>query len=127
MSIIGIESLIYSVSDLTECVRFFEDFGLARDPDPFATIRQDIETLGIVGESDSALLVYLAYTSRLLDDPMSLITRGKLATGKSTLLKRVGVLMPPDAKIEAMEMTPAAWFNTPPDFFQHKVFIAGES
>lgn len=34
MSIIGIESLIYSVGDLTECARFFEDFGLARDPDP---------------------------------------------------------------------------------------------
>lgn len=32
MAIIGIERLVYAVDDIAESVRFFEDFGLARDP-----------------------------------------------------------------------------------------------
>lgn len=33
MAITGIETLVYSVGDLAECARFFDDFGLVRDAD----------------------------------------------------------------------------------------------
>lgn len=38
--IVGIESLIYGVGDVGECARFFDDFGLIRDPsgDPSAAV-----------------------------------------------------------------------------------------
>jgi hypothetical protein len=100
---------------------------LALDPNIIDTIRQDIRDLGLVGEEDNCLLIYLTYTSRLLADPNSVILRGKSGAGKSTLPKRIGVLLPPSAKIEALSMTEAAWFNTPEDFFKHKVLIGGES
>jgi hypothetical protein len=99
---------------------------LAREPDLIGAIRRDIAAVGLVGEEDSGLLVYLIYLSRLLEDPGAVITRGRSGAGKSTLLKRVAVLVPAEAKVEAMTMTPAAWFNTEPDYFRHKLFLAGE-
>src|SRR5436309_262177 len=80
--------------------------------------------VGIVSESDSAKLVYLAYTSRVLEDPAAIVARGIRGTGKSVLLTKTATLFPPEVKIEAMQMTNAAWFNTPDEFFKHKVFIS---
>src|SRR5262245_40110310 len=89
---------------------------LLDEPDLIAAIRRDIAALGLVGEEGTCLLVYLAYSSRVQDDPTALIARGPSSSGKSALLKKVACLFPPEVKIEAMEMTPAAWFNTEPDF-----------
>src|SRR5262249_48936648 len=60
--------------------------GLACEPDLISAVRRDIRAVGVVGEADNALLVYIAYTSRLLEDPLAIVTRGKTASGKSTLL-----------------------------------------
>jgi hypothetical protein len=98
---------------------------LAREPNLVAAIRRDLGSV-VVGESDNALLVYLVYTSRILDDPAAVVARGETSTGKSRLLKGVARFFPDAAKVEAMQMTPAAWFNTPEDYFRHKVFLAGE-
>jgi hypothetical protein len=99
---------------------------LAREPDLARAVRRDLAAVGLVGEEDNGQLVYLIYLTRLLDDPGAVITRGRSGAGKSTLLKRVAVLVPDAAKVEAMAMTPASWFNTEPDYFRHKLFLAGE-
>jgi hypothetical protein len=99
---------------------------LAREPDLIRAIRRDIAAVGVVGEGDNAMLAYLVFTSRVLESPGAVVTRGRSSTGKSTLLKRVATLFPPAVKIEAMTMTNAAWFNTPDDFFMHKIFLGGE-
>jgi hypothetical protein len=89
-------------------------------------IRRDIAALGLVGEEDNAVLVYLLLTSRLPPNPGAIIARGSSGSGKDTLLRRVARLFPPESKIEAMAMSQAAWFNTGEDFFRHKIFIGGE-
>jgi hypothetical protein len=99
---------------------------LAEEPNLIEAIQGDIATVGLVGEQNNALLVYLGYTSRVLDDPVAIIARGESSAGKSTLQRKVAVLFPPEVKIEAMDMKAAAWFNTTEDHFKHKVFIAGE-
>jgi len=99
---------------------------LMQERDLVAAIRRDIATVGLVGEEDNAMLIYLIYASRLLDEPGAVITRGRSSSGKSTILKRVAALFPPEVKIEAMTMTSASWFNTAEDFFKHKVFLSGE-
>jgi hypothetical protein len=99
---------------------------LANDPNLMDTIRRDLAAIGLVGEVENGLLTYLIYTSRLLSDPGAVVTRGKSAGGKSTLLVRVADLFPAEVKIEAMTMTPASLFNTDEDYFCNKVLICGE-
>jgi hypothetical protein len=99
---------------------------LLTKPDLIGIIRRDIAALGMVGESDNAVLTYLIFTSRVLKEPASIIRRGKTGHGKSVLLRKVALLFPAEVKIQAMKMTDAAWFNTPPEFFKHKVFFGGE-
>ena len=99
---------------------------LAYESNLIAAISRDIEAGAIVGESDKALLVYFIYTSRLLTDPGSVVTRGITGIGKSTLLKKVAAFMPSESIIESMSMSAASWFNTAPDYFKHKIFLGGE-
>jgi hypothetical protein len=99
---------------------------MGRDPHLIATIRRDIAANGIVGEEDNALLIYLCFTSRLLDNPGAIVVRGASSLGKSHLLNRVADFFPGSTKIDAMRMTDASLFNTPEDFFRHKILISGE-
>jgi hypothetical protein len=80
----------------------------------------------VVGEADNALLVYAAFTSRIQDDPLAVITRGRTASGKSTLLTRVGQMFPGECKIDVMRFTDASLFNAPEDYLTHKILITGE-
>ena len=72
---------------------------LARDPSPLLTIGNDLAAIGIVDESDSAKLVYLAYTSRVLEDPAAIVARGVRGTGKSVLLTKTATLFPPRSRL----------------------------
>jgi hypothetical protein len=103
-----------------------ELLSLKDEPDRIVAIQRDIAAMGLVGEQNNALLTYLGYTSRVLDDPSAIIARGVSGAGKSTILHKVALLFPDSVKIVSMDMTWAAWFNTDADYFKHKVFIAGE-
>jgi hypothetical protein len=89
-------------------------------------IRRDLETVGLVGEEDNGVLTHLVGTSRLLDNPGAIVTRGETGAGKSTVLTKVALLFPKEAKVEAMSLTPASLFNFPPDYFVHKFLVTGE-
>jgi energy-coupling factor transporter ATP-binding protein EcfA2 len=99
---------------------------LARDDDLIGAIQRDLVTIGIVGERENATLVYLAYTSRLLDYPFSIIARGATGSGKSTLLNLVATLFPPETILHAMKITEAGIFNGPKDYLRHRIIISGE-
>ncbi|KKK60832.1 hypothetical protein LCGC14_3020420, partial [marine sediment metagenome] len=99
---------------------------LAKNTELILEIKRDIRTLGIIGELEASLLVYIVYTSRLLDDPLAIVMRGVSSSGKSVLLRRVAQLMPLDAVVDAMSMTSASLYNTPVDFFVHKILLTGE-
>jgi hypothetical protein len=99
---------------------------LRDEPDMIAAINRDIAAMGLIGEESNAVLVHLGYTSRVCDDPVAIIARGSSGSGKDTLLRRVARLFPPESKIEALDATKASWFNTEPDYFKHKIFLAGE-
>ncbi len=90
------------------------------------SLRSDLRAIGIVGEEDNAVLVYVGFTSRLLDDPLAIVTRGGSGTGKSTLLERVSHLFPDTAVIRFMRFTEASLFNMAEDCLTHKILITGE-
>jgi hypothetical protein len=100
---------------------------LAKESDLIEKIEEDIQAVGVVGEKDNAVLTYVVFTSRLLDDPGAIVTRGKTGTGKTTLLSRVARLFPDEVKIELLTMTDASMFNSSDeDHFSHKILICGE-
>lgn len=86
----------------------------------------DIEVLGVVGERDLALAVYLIGTSRLLDRPLSAITQGTTSSGKSFVNKQIGQLFPPEAKLLATSITSQALYYLKPGRLIHCFIIAGE-
>jgi hypothetical protein len=89
-------------------------------------IRRDLAAVGIVGEQQNALLIYLVATSRKLSDPGAVVTRGRSGTGKTTLIQRVARLMPAGDVIDAMALTDASLFNGSADMLTHKLLVAGE-
>jgi hypothetical protein len=87
-------------------------------------ILADCDALGIVGEPELVLGLYVVGTSRLLDRPLSAIVYGKSSTGKSYTVNEVARLFPPHQVVFATRMTAQAIYHM--DSVAHKFFVAGE-
>jgi len=79
---------------------------LAYDTNLVERIVEDCASLGIVGERNLVLAIYLIGTSRLLDRPLSGIVQGRSSSGKSFLVEGVSKLFPDDAVIHATRISP---------------------
>jgi hypothetical protein len=84
---------------------------LAREPDLVGAIRRDIASVGLVGESDAGLLVYLAYSSRKLRNPLGAVVMGPSGSGKDEIQRRPADLMPEEDVIDAMSITPQSLYS----------------
>ena len=82
--------------------------------------------MGLVGEADAGLLMYLTYSSRKLKKPISGIIRGPSGSGKDELQRRPGDLMPPEDVIDLMSITPQALYYGESGWFVHKILLGGE-
>jgi hypothetical protein len=98
----------------------------ARDPNLIEKIEADIAALGVVGEAEAGLLVYLAGTSRILTHPIRLIFRGPSSAGKSHVQGTVSLMFPPEDVIEATSLTPQALYYLPQGSLEHKFVVKGE-
>jgi DNA primase len=67
---------------------------LLKNPEMFAEILADLETLGVTGERTNKLVGYLAAVSRKLDEPLSVLIQSRSAAGKSTLQDAILSLVP---------------------------------
>jgi hypothetical protein len=97
-----------------------------RDPDLIERIASDIESQGVAGETELAVTLYLVYTSRKLRKPLAARVRGPSSSGKSHIINKAACLMPPEAVIQATQMTPQALFYMPDGSLRHKLIVAGE-
>jgi DNA primase len=79
-----------------------------QNPNLFDEIVKDTETLGYVGEETNKKLLYLAATSRLLDDPISILILSESGSGKSYLVDTVKKLMPPEDVIDVTSLSDQA-------------------
>jgi hypothetical protein len=100
--------------------------GLEAEPDLIAAVRRDVRSVGLVGESDAALLVYLAYSSRKLARPLSVIVKGPSGSGKDEIQRKPAELMPPDDVLDVMSLTPQALYYEAAGWLRHKVLLGGE-
>jgi len=107
-----------------ELIKLAEDF--LKNPELAALTLKHIELLGLVGEKDLGLALYLTYTSRLLSKPLAAIVLGISSSGKSFSVSLVGKLFPPESVFNAHRITPAALQYLPPGSLIHRAVLAGE-
>lgn len=101
--------------------------GFLKSPDLLDQIVQDLEVLGYVGESLNKQLVYLAASSRKLDDPISILILSQSASGKSMLIDMVRKLMPEEEVVAVTSLSDQALNYIPEGGLTHKLLILGEA
>jgi DNA primase catalytic core len=94
-------------------------------PDLFNQIVKDMEILGYVGEDLNKQLLYLCASSRILDDPISILILSESSAGKSYLVETVEKLVPQKDVVSITSLSEQA-LNYVEDFM-HKFFTPGES
>jgi len=98
---------------------------LLKSPTLFDEIGADMTTLGYVGEELNKKLIYLAASSRVLDDPISVLILSQSASGKSLLVDTVKKLIPADEVISITSLSDQALNYIPS--LMHKFLILGEA
>jgi DNA primase len=99
---------------------------LLEDPALLERVQTGIESVGVAGEDDLRLTLYLVGTSRLLPRPLAAIVQGQSSSGKSYTVERVASLFPPEAVVHATQMTPQALFHARAGSLSHRWVVAGE-
>ena len=65
---------------------------------------------GVIGETNNRLLMYLIFTSRLMDNPLHCISFGSSGVGKTHLQSKVASLIPEEAKVEMTVLSANAFY-----------------
>ena len=106
-----------------------KELGLSflKNPNMFQEIVDDTDTLGYVGESLNKQLIYLAASSRLLDDPISVTVISESASGKSYLIDTVKKLIPEEDVIAFTSISEQALNYFPDDALINKFMVMGEA
>ncbi|MDD2710729.1 MAG: hypothetical protein PHV34_22340 [Verrucomicrobiae bacterium] len=99
---------------------------LGHHRDLIGEILRDMEKLGMVGENVNALTAYLAMTSRLMDNPLSLMFLSSSGSGKSFLQDTVLSLCPGDSLVKVASLTDKSLFYKGENALAHKVLALEE-
>ena len=86
---------------------------LLRDPDLLCRVVETLHELGLVGETQNALLTFLTMVSSRLDEPVNLRWSGRASTGKSAIVTKVAQLWPPEDLIIRGGLTKKALYYPP--------------
>jgi hypothetical protein len=81
---------------------------LLRDPRFFFLMGQKLEEMGVVGEEQNRLLIFLACVTKDLRSAVSVIVKGSTSSGKSNLLRTVIRLFPVECVSNLASLTPKA-------------------
>jgi len=100
---------------------------LLQSPDLFDQVVRDMDALGYVGEELNKQLVYIAASSRKLEDPISILILSASAAGKSFLVDTVRKLIPPEDVIAVTSLSDQALNYIPDGQLLHKFLILGEA
>lgn len=95
-------------------------------PDLLTHIAADIAALGVVGEAENALCVYLAALSRKLDRPLAVLIQSTSAAGKSALMDAVLDLVPEEERVAYSAMTGQSLFYLGEADLKHKALAIAE-
>ncbi len=99
---------------------------ILKSPTLLFDILSTIKKAGVVGEEENCIAHYLTFTSRILDDPLSIIVKGESSAGKSYVPGIVMKLTPADAYVDLTDATPQSFYYAPKDHFAHKIIVVFE-
>ncbi len=99
---------------------------MLEDPQLLDRIVADIQALGVAGERQLILTLYLAGVSRLLVRPLAVIIQSLSSSGKSFVAETVARTFPPETVLVATTITSQALYYLSPGALQHRFVIAGE-
>lgn len=99
---------------------------MLEDKDLLFEVSNDIEKMGVAGEKELSLFLYLVGVSRLLPRPLATIVQGLSSSGKSYVVDAVAKLFPPESVLVATSMTPQSLFHLRPGSLQNRFVVCGE-
>jgi len=84
------------------------------------------DRMGIVGENILRVMVYLCFTSRITDQPLSITVKGESSSGKSFACQVVKKLIPEEGMFFITRATQNALYHIQEDGLQHKIVYINE-
>lgn len=99
---------------------------LLKRKDLIEVIKNDFNTLGVVGEDTNVLTGYLAAVSRKLDRPLAVMIQSSSAAGKSSLMDAVLNLIPTEERVQYSAMTGQSLFYMGETNLKHKILAIAE-
>jgi hypothetical protein len=96
------------------------------NPHLVARLRDDLGSIGVVGEETNLLVCYLASLSRKCERPFGVLVQSSSAGGKSTLVDAVTALVPPEDLVAVSAMTSQALYYLGGSGLRHKVLSIAE-
>jgi energy-coupling factor transporter ATP-binding protein EcfA2 len=99
---------------------------MASNPQLLEVVYEDLQWLGLEGEYETALTVWLIGVSRVLETPMAAVVVGPSSTGKSYILNTVAELFPPEAVLKITDATANSLYYLPGGSLQHRFVVMGE-
>jgi hypothetical protein len=99
---------------------------LASEQDILGAFAGALRVCGVVGEERNAKLIYLALSSRILEEPVSLAAKGVSSVGKSYTLEATLRFFPSEAFFEMTAMSERALVYSK-DSFEHRTLVLFEA
>ena len=84
------------------------------------------DSAGIIGEEAVRLMVYLCFTSRITENPLSVTIKGESSSGKSYIPTRILGFVPEEGCFFISRATANAFYHLPEDGMQHKIIWISE-
>jgi hypothetical protein len=99
---------------------------LARSPDILDSLALDLERAGLAGEKRTAQIIYLAATSRLFSQPLSVAVKGPSSGGKSYTVQSALRFLPQEACFTLTSASEKALIYTDEDL-HHRMLVLYEA
>ena len=94
-----------------------------RDENLMQNTFNDLGKTGIVGEEDNRMIMFLVFLSRILVEPLHIISFGASGSGKTYLQEKIARLLPPESKIEITAFSANSLYYFKSAELQHKVLL----
>jgi type IV secretory pathway ATPase VirB11/archaellum biosynthesis ATPase len=96
---------------------------LLKTPNLLETINDLIGKSGVIGEESNRLLMYIIFTSRLMSNPLHIISMGASGTGKSHLQETVGELIPEEDRMSITDLSESSFYYFKSGELSHKLIL----
>lgn len=103
-----------------------EALALLCDPCLTERVAEAFSAVGLVGECEAALVLWLVLVSRLAERPLGAVVQSSSAAGKSTLAEAALSLLPDEHKVAFSAMTGQALYYLSDADLAHKVLAIAE-